>query len=102
MDNLKKQTIKFSQEKALEKKLNSRIKDLGGMSVKMTEPGFPDRLILLDGLTVFAEVKDEKIVLRPTQKIVFPKLEKLGFKVFIINNEKSLNECVTYLTTTKQ
>ena len=89
-------TIKFMLEKELEKKLVKAIKSLGGICWKLTSPGtvgVPDRICLLNkGKIIFVEVKREGETLRPVQKKRKQELEKLGFKVFVLDSEEKIQE----------
>lgn len=83
-------------EKLIEKKLVEGVKKLGGMALKfwpITFTGFPDRIVILPGGKIhFVELKTVGGNLRPRQKIVIPKLIKLGCSVFIIDSQELLNE----------
>jgi hypothetical protein len=99
---LKSLIRKSSTEKITEKYLFDRVKKAGGQCVKMTSPGWPDRLVILPQNSMFfAEVKDTKITLRPTQKIVFPEIEKLGVKLYIITTKEQVDQCILNHTITK-
>lgn len=90
-------------EKTLEVKFNNHVKRLGGWSIKLLPflvRGLPDRIALLPGgKIVFAEIKTTGEKPRKTQLLVIDKIRKLGFKVFIIDNTESLNECLKYVLT---
>jgi hypothetical protein len=81
-------------EKLLEKKGVAAVTDVGGLSIKLyglTFTGLPDRLNLLPGAKVcFAEFKTTGKGLSPRQKIVFPMLEKMGFRVWIVSDNDTL------------
>ena len=83
-------------EKELEKKLVKAIKSLGGLCWKLTSPGtvgVPDRICLLNkGKIIFVEVKREGETLWPVQKKRKQELEKLGFKVFVLDSEEKIQE----------
>lgn len=88
-------------EKLIEKKLCEGVKKIGGLALKLWSPtftGLPDRLILLPGGKVcFAELKSTGKPLKPKQKIVIPVLQKLGFTVYIIDDQQKLDNCLTTL-----
>jgi hypothetical protein len=51
---------------------------------------FPDRMILLPGgRVVWVEFKRKKEKLRPGQSIVSAELRRLGFEVYVIDDENS-------------
>lgn len=88
--------MKTVSEKLLEKKLREAVTNAGGLAVKLVAvsfTGLPDRLVLLPGARIcFVEVKSTGKGLKPRQKIIIPMLEKLGFKVWIVDSEETLKE----------
>lgn len=85
-------------EKVLEKRLTSRVEGLGGWSIKLLSgmlSGLPDRLCLLPGGRLFfAEIKTTGEKPRKLQKLVCRRIEKLGFKMFVIDSYESLEKAV--------
>ena len=84
-------------EKQIEYRLRDKIKLLGGIAWKLVCPGFtgvPDRLVLMPGGRVFfVELKNgNKGVLSARQVIVHKFLNGLGFKVWIVKDEETLQE----------
>ncbi|HUR65447.1 MAG TPA: VRR-NUC domain-containing protein [Chitinophagaceae bacterium] len=83
-------------EKLIEKKLREGVKKLGGIAVKffvLAFTGFPDRIVLMPGGRIwFVETKTTGKTLSPRQKIVLPYLEKLGFKVRVIDRQELLDQ----------
>lgn len=88
-------------EKYLEKKLREEVKKLGGLALKFQSQsytGMPDRLILMpDGKAYWAEIKTTGEELEPEQKTRKKMLEKMGFKVFVIDDRESLENCLRVL-----
>lgn len=82
-------------EKLIEKKLRDEIKKLGGIALKFLPTfwvGAPDRLILLPGAKVYwAETKSTGDKLRPRQETRKKQLERLGFRVFKVDNNETLD-----------
>ena len=78
------------REKSIESKLAAEVRNHGGLAPKFVSPGLdgvPDRLILLPGgKAAFAELKAPGKTLRPLQAVRKRQLEKLGFRVFVIDN----------------
>lgn len=78
------------KEKYIEQKLVKAVKNMGGLCLKFTSPGFdgvPDRLVLLPGKQIaFIELKAPGKKLRPLQVRRKTQLEKLGFSVYCIDN----------------
>lgn len=75
-----------------ESKLQSQIiknLDLSGWEVhkvmKSSKAGWPDIEAFKDGLTIFIETKSEGKDARPLQKFRHRKLEKQGFRVYVID-----------------
>lgn len=86
---------KTSIEKDLEKLFCTRIKDEGGLAIKLvpiSAIGLPDRLALRKGGRVdFVEFKDEGCDLRPAQKACALKITRLGFNYHLIDSYTTLN-----------
>lgn len=78
------------REKIIEDKLKNAVIDKGGLCLKFVSPGFdgvPDRIILMpNGIMAFAELKAPGKKLRPIQKRRKMQLQRLGFKVFCIDD----------------
>jgi hypothetical protein len=83
-------------EKLIEKKLRERVKKLGGLAVKffvLSFTGFPDRIVLMPGAKIwFVELKSTGKKPSPRQVEVLGLLRKLGFAVWVIDDEIGLNE----------
>lgn len=78
------------KEKYIEQKLVKAVKNMGGLCLKFTSPGFdgvPDRLVLLPGKKIaFIELKAPGKKLKPLQVRRKTQLEQLGFSVYCIDN----------------
>lgn len=87
-------------EKLIEKKLREGVKKLGGLALKIYSPwftGLPDRLVLLPGGRIkWAETKTTGEKLSKRQRYVHELLLKLGFHVWVIDSEETLNEFLQY------
>lgn len=85
-------------EKHIEQKLIKKVKDKGGLALKLVSPsldGLPDRLLLLSkGKIAFAELKAPGKKLRPLQEKRKRQLEELGFLVFEIDNANEIDEII--------
>jgi hypothetical protein len=83
-------------EKLIEKKLREQVKKLGGLAVKffvLSFTGFPDRIVLMPGAKIwFVELKSTGKKPSPRQGVVIAFLRKLGFAVWVIDDEIGLNE----------
>ena len=87
------------REKQIEQKLVKAAKDMGGLAIKFTSPGFdgmPDRLVLLpEGKIAFVEVKAPGKTMRPLQEKRKRQLETLGFLVFCIDQPEQIGGILT-------
>ena len=83
-------------EKKIEQKLVRKVKSLSGLCLKWSCPGtngVPDRIVLMPtGKIWFVETKSDKGVCSPIQKYTHKLLGKLGFTVFLVHSEDSLND----------
>ena len=82
------------REKNIETRLVAEVRRRGGLAPKFISPGLdgvPDRLILLPGgKFAFAELKAPGKTLRPLQALRKRQLEKLGFRVFVIDGTEQI------------
>lgn len=85
-------------EKDIEKKLVDGVKKLGGRAFKWASPGnvgVPDRIIILPGgRIIFVELKTERGVVRPVQKVMISLLRGLGCDVRVL---KGINDVTGFL-----
>lgn len=92
------------REKCIEQKLVKDIKVMGGIAPKFTSPGFdgmPDRIVLLPGgHMAFVEVKAPGKSPRSIQLARHKLLRRLGFKVYVLDNEKQIGELLDEIRTT--
>ena len=92
------------QEKSLEKKLVKAVKSVGGIAPKLTSPGFdgmPDRLVLLpNGKVGFVELKAPGKKPRPIQLSRIKLLKRLGFKAYILDDEKEIGGIINDILST--
>ena len=86
------------REKALEQKFLMKVKNVGGLALKFVSPGFagvPDRLVLMpDGKVGFVEVKSKGKKPRTLQAARHDLLRRLGFKVFVLDNENQIKNII--------
>lgn len=82
------------REKAIEGKLVQMVKATGGIAPKFVSPSFdgmPDRIVLLPGGHIgFVEVKAPGEKPRPLQLSRHGLLRRLGFKVYVLDNEQQI------------
>ena len=82
------------KEKNIEQKFLTAVKAVGGVAVKFVSPGLdgmPDRLALLPGgRMAFVEVKASGKKPRPLQEARHRMLRQLGFKVYVLDDEKQI------------
>ena len=82
------------REKQIEQELVKATKNMGGIAPKFESPGFdgmPDRIVLLPGGHIgFVEVKAPGEKPRPLQLSRHGLLRRLGFKVFVLDDEQQI------------
>lgn len=82
------------REKEIERKLTLMVKRQGGICLKFVSPGFdgvPDRIVLLPaGCMAFVEVKAPGKKPRALQTSRHALLRKLGFRVYVLDNEEQI------------
>ncbi len=92
------------REKVTEQKLVSAVKKLGGICPKFMSPGFdgiPDRIVLLPGGHIaFVEVKAMDCKPRPLQLARHGLLRRLGFKVYVLDDERQIRGILNEIRTT--
>lgn len=92
------------REKTIEQKFREAVKAVGGVAVKFTSPGFdgvPDRLALLPGgRMAFVEVKAPGKKPRPLQEARHRMLRRLGFKVYVLDDESQIGGIVDEIQAT--
>ena len=89
-------------ERKLERKLVEAVKAMGGTALKFTSPGFdgmPDRKVLLpEGKMAFVEVKRPGEIPRPLQKARHGMLRLLGYKVFVLDDNRQIGEILNAIS----
>ena len=92
------------REKAIEQNLVQTVKATGGIAPKFTSPGFdgmPDRIVLLPGgHMAFVEVKTPGERPRPLQIARHELLRRLGFKVYVLDDERQIGGLLDEIRTT--
>ena len=92
------------REKTIEQKFVAAVKAVGGLALKFTSPGFdgvPDRLALLPGGKVaFVEVKAPGEMPRPLQLARHRLLRRLGFQVYMLDEESQIGGIVDEIQST--
>ena len=86
------------REKIIEQKLVTAVKKQGGICPKFVSPGFdgmPDRLVLLPfGRFAFVEVKAPGEKPRPLQLARHGMLQKLGYRVYVLDDVNQIEKMV--------
>ena len=86
------------REKIIETKLCKAVKKHGGLCLKFISPSFngvPDRLVLMPNCQMaFVETKATGKTLRALQERRKRQLEKLGFKVYCLNDQSKVEEII--------
>jgi Holliday junction resolvase len=82
------------KESRIERRFVTEVKKRGGLAVKFTSPGLagaPDRIALLPGgRMAFVELKAPGERLRPLQALRKEQLERLGFRVYVIDGMEQM------------
>ncbi|WP_294181038.1 VRR-NUC domain-containing protein [uncultured Clostridium sp.] len=85
-------------ESKIENKLKIEVKKCGGMALKFVSPGLagvPDRIVLMPkGKVAFVELKAPGKKMRVLQLKRKKQLETLGFKVYLIDSFKAVNDFI--------
>jgi hypothetical protein len=83
-------------EKLIERKLKKGVKKLGGKALKFSSPfetGWPDRQVILPVRQVYwVELKSTGKKQSKRQVVVARELKNLGFEVYVLDDEKKLND----------
>lgn len=82
-------------ERDIEKKCRIAAQRRGWMMPKFTSPGLvgvPDRILLRPGMIDFIEFKSAKGSSSKRQKVMFQRMDELGFKVVIIRSYEEFEE----------
>ena len=91
------------EEKNIESKLVKAVKQKRGLCLKFVSPsldGIPDRIVLLsEGKIAFVETKTKGEKMRPLQVRRKKQFEKLGFKVYCLDDEKKIEEILNDIQT---
>lgn len=91
------------REKIIEQHLVKAVKNSGGIAPKLVSPGFdgmPDRLVLLPGGKIgFVEVKAPGKEPRPLQVARHGLLQRLGFKVFVLDDPEQIGGILNEIRT---
>lgn len=89
----------IKRESTVERYLVSKVKEMGGMAIKLNPigmAGLPDRLVLLPGAKIiFVEVKRPGEKPRPIQTHIHNQLRLLGFRVEVVDNNDKIKEVLT-------
>lgn len=82
-------------EKAIEKYLFEKVKQMGGVCLKYSNPnmaGYPDRVVLLpNGITIWIELKSKSKKPTKLQLIRIASLKGLGHNVFVIDSREAVD-----------
>ena len=92
------------REKVIEQKLVAEVKKAGGICPKWVAPGFdgvPDRIAMFPGGKIaFVEVKAPGEKPRPLQRARHELLQKLGFRVYVLDEIEKIGGMVDEIQTT--
>lgn len=92
------------RESQIEKRLVAAVRKRHGLCLKWVSPGLdgvPDRIILLPGKRIaFAELKAPDKTPRTQQLYRKAQLERLGFRVYIIDNTEQIGGVLDEISAT--
>ena len=92
------------REKQIEQKLVKATKNMGGIAPKFVSPGYdgmPDRIVLVPGgHMAFVEVKAPGEKPRALQLARHELLRRLGFKVYVLDDEQQIGGILDEIRTT--
>ena len=92
------------REKVIEQKLVAEVKKAGGICPKWVAPGFdgvPDRIAMFPGGKIaFVEVKAPGEKPRPLQRARHELLQKLGFRVYVLDEIEKIGGMIDEIRTT--
>lgn len=83
-------------EKQVEKYLNKRVKESGGLAFKWISSvtGVPDRIVFLNNQVHLVELKTLSGVLSPRQILVFDEIGEQGFPVHVLRSYDDIEEFI--------
>lgn len=86
-------------EKAIERYLAERVKALGGVCLKYSNPGmtgYPDRLCVMpEGKTIWVELKSRGRKPEALQEVRFRQLASLGHRVYVCDSREKVDEVLS-------
>ena len=88
------------RENKVERYLDQRVKELGGLTRKWVSPGrdgVPDRIILLEGVVWFVEVKTTDGTLSGAQSREHCRLKESGAKIRTVYGEADVDSFIEEL-----
>lgn len=102
---MEKPTTKYqnTSEKALERYLCRRVKDLGGLCLKYSnavETGYPDRIVILDGRYLWVELKTTGKLPTRVQTLRHIALQRHGAVVAVCDSRERIDMALHTLLTT--
>lgn len=90
-----------AREAKVEKHLDKRIKELGGLTRKWVSPGrdgVPDRVVIIHGVVWFVEIKTVDGRLSVVQKREQKRLTDAGANVTTLYGQTDVDKFIYYLT----
>ena len=86
-------------EKAIERYLAERVKAMGGVCLKYSNPGmtgYPDRLCVMPGgKTIWVELKSRGRKPEALQEVRFRQLASLGHRVYVCDSRERVDEVLS-------
>lgn len=57
-------------------------------TIRLNENGYPDLILLRDGVTIWVEIKEANDTLKPLQKLRIDELKAMGFEAYCLQEGK--------------
>jgi len=95
----------MDSEKSIEKYLRERINALGGRAYKWVSPGntgVPDRIVIVRGMVLFIELKNETGVLTTNQRVQLRRLRQYGMQAGVLSSKHDVDTMTFLLGHPKQ
>lgn len=90
-------------ESKIEKEFRLKVEAIGGKAFKFQSPsnnGVPDRIVLYKGRSYFVELKSPGKDLRPLQKAISRRFNRLGFNVYVIDSIEKVGDFINEVYST--
>ena len=87
------------KERTVEQYLKDSVEAAGGLCIKVKASGVkgvPDRIVVLEGVTMFVELKSKSGKLSIHQRKLFRKIQAAGGLVFVLDNKDGVDDFMVF------